>query len=112
MDRIAQRTEELLESIKESEPYLRYSGSLRRLQDRPGVLEKLDRLRRDIFGIYNTPGNGGFLERADRLQRQYEELQKIPEVNEFLENEAELCKRVREINRRLLTEIVTYIPEI
>ena len=82
-----------MESIKESEVYLRYSGSLRRLQDRPGVLERLDRLRRDIFAIYNNPGNGAFLERADKLQRQYEELQKIPEVNVF-------------------TEIVTYIPEI
>ena len=112
MGRIEDATEELLASIKESEVYLRYSESEKKLRERPGILENLDRLRRDIFHSYGNSAPGEFLNRADELQKQYMELQKIPEVNEFLEAEEELCRKIREIYIRMVREIVTYIPEI
>ena len=110
MDDVGKNTELLVESIKNCSAYKQYRKSERDLQKYPGLGEKLDLLRGDIFDMYsNSPGDE-MLENAEQLERTYQEMQKIPEVNAYLEAEADLCRQIRDIYMRLIREVGIHLP--
>ena len=100
----------LVQSIKNCSAYKQYRKSERDLRKYPGLGEKLDLLRGDIFEMYsNSPGDE-MLENAEQLERTYQEMQKIPEVNAYLEAEADLCRQIRDIYMRLIREVGIHLP--
>ncbi len=102
MGSIEKSTAELIESVKSGSAYKRFRKCEKALKKYPGLSEKLDKLRGDIFRLYNEPSEGELLEKTEELQKMYQEMHKIPEVNAYLEAETELCMQVRNVYRQLV----------
>lgn len=105
MSSIEKSTEELIASVKDGTVYKRYRKCEKALKKYPGLSEKLDKLRGDIYDLYNGSDSKELLENTEELQRMYREMHKIPEVNAYLEAETELCMQVRRVYRRLVGEV-------
>lgn len=105
MGSIEHSTKELIESVKNGSAYKRFKKCEKALVKYPGLSEKLDQLRADIYRLYDSSGSEELLDRTEELQKMYREMHKIPEVNAYLDAETELCMEVRGIYRRLVGEI-------
>ena len=65
MGSIEKSTAELIESVKSGSAYKRFRKCEKALKKYPGLSEKLDKLRGDIFRLYNEPSEGELLENTE-----------------------------------------------
>ncbi|MDO4803847.1 MAG: YlbF family regulator [Lachnospiraceae bacterium] len=105
MSSIEYSTKALVESVKNGSAYKRFRKCEEALVKYPGLSEKLDQLRADIYKMYDSSENEELLARTEELQKMYREMHKIPEVNAYLDAETELCMQVRDIYRHIVGEI-------
>lgn len=103
-------TERLVESILESHAYRRFIKAQQALDECPGLKEKINKYRTDIFKLY-ADGGDDIINTADELEKKFQSMQKIPQVNAYLDAETEICRMVREIYQRLISETGVEEPE-
>ena len=108
---IEQKTNELIEAIRNSSLYNRYNASLAELEKHPGLFERLMDLRAQTMDLYEHAMEEELIEGSERLAEQYEELQKLPEVNEFLECEEELAKVLKIVSGDVLAAMEMRMPD-
>lgn len=112
MSSIEKSTEDLIISVKNGATYKRFKKCENALKKYPGLSEKLNQLRGDIYRLYDGEENESLLEDTEELQRMYREMHKIPEVNAYLDAETELCLLVRGVYRRLIGEVGIEPPDM
>ncbi|HAE44348.1 MAG TPA: YlbF family regulator [Lachnospiraceae bacterium] len=110
MSSIEKSTQELITSIKNGAAYKQFRKCEKALEKYPGLTEKLDRLRGDIYRMYYESENEDLLDSTEELQKIYQEMHKIPEVNAYLDAETELCMQIRSVYRCLVDEIGIRLP--
>jgi cell fate (sporulation/competence/biofilm development) regulator YlbF (YheA/YmcA/DUF963 family) len=103
-------TEKLVESILASRAYCRFVKAQEALERYPGLKEKINRYRTDIFKLYEDGGED-IINTAEELEKKFQSMQKIPEVNAYLDAETEICRMVRNIYQRLISETGVEEPE-
>ncbi len=104
-------TEKLVKSILESRTYRRFIKAQKALEQYPGLKEKINKYRTDIFKLYEDGVEDDIINTSDMLEKKFQSMQKIPEVNAYLDAETEICRMVREIYQRLISETGVEEPE-
>ena len=104
-------TDKLVKSILESRAYRRFIKAQKALEQYPGLKEKINKYRTDIFKLYEDGVEDDIINTSDILEKKFQSMQKIPEVNAYLDAETEICRMVREIYQRLISETGVEEPE-
>jgi cell fate (sporulation/competence/biofilm development) regulator YlbF (YheA/YmcA/DUF963 family) len=90
-------TEELIQSILESEEYTQFSAIREKLADEPELHRQINDFRVHIFEVQNSQEPLDMYEEQRRLCRDYEEFRKNPLVNDYLQAELGVCRLVQHI---------------
>ncbi len=107
---IERKTEELIAAIKQSDSYLSYRDSLRKITMQPEVKKRIDDFRISTFRMYTEGDASNIFEETDRIEQENQELRKIPEVNQFLEAEIALCRIIKNAEDSINKAIDIQIP--
>ena len=78
MSSIQKSTEELIECVKSGAAYKRYRKCEKALKKYPGLSDKLNKLRGDIYRLYDGSDSEELLKNTEELQKMYQEMHKIP----------------------------------
>lgn len=111
MDRIQEKTDELIRCIQQGEVYERYEKALAIIEQHQDLKDKINQFCGLMFRLNSENSEIDLFEETDRVEREYQELQKIPEVNAYLEAELELCRLLKSIERKINESIEIHLPE-
>lgn len=111
MDRIQDKTGELINCIQQGEIYERYEEALAVLEQHQELKDKINQFRGLMFWLNSENSEIDLFEETDRVEQEYQELQKIPEVNAYLEAELELCRLLKSIGQKINEAIEIHLPE-
>ncbi len=102
----------LKKTILKSETYRNYLNSTLVLQKSPGLLERIEELRKATIQTYHDPDNQDLAESSDRLLEQYGELERNPAVSAYLEAEDELIRTLRNVQTEIIGDLEVHSPQI
>ncbi len=101
MRRIEQAFEVFLETLRESEEYVRYQNAKKALHEHPELEYTVHEFRKKNYQIQNS-GNVNLFDEVDRLERENTEIRRNPVVEEYLAAEIAFCRLIQTINWRLI----------
>ncbi len=111
MEEIQEYVDTLVEVIKQSSTYCRYTDCENKLKEQPGLRKQIDKFRLAAYQFNNgEKGDGDLFDKLDQFEREYGEFRKNPVVNEFLEAELDVCRMLQKINSRIEKGISIQIP--
>jgi cell fate (sporulation/competence/biofilm development) regulator YlbF (YheA/YmcA/DUF963 family) len=90
-------TEDLINSILESDEYVEFRTVRERLRGEPDLHRQINDFRVHIFEVQNSREPLDMYEEQRRLCRDYEEFRKNPLVNDFLQAELGVCRLIQQI---------------
>ena len=91
-------SEKLVNSVKETEIYRKYSYQLEKIKRNPELFEKVNEFRQRNYEIHNTSQGNELFEKMDAFEREYEKFRENPIVDDFLRAELAFCRMMQEIN--------------
>lgn len=112
MDLIQEKTDELIEFIRQGEIYSKYNEAAQVLDGHEDLKGWINQFRTHTYRMYNEDTEVDLFEETDRVEQEYQELRKIPEVNAYLEAELELCRLLRTVETKINKELDFSIPEL
>lgn len=104
MDTIEEKIEELAAAIQESTEYESFQAAKRRVQDVPGLA---DRVREYCWKNYELQNGDteNLYERMEELETQYGELRRDSVVEQYLEQEVHMCRVLQAVNARIMDTV-------
>lgn len=105
MDEVTRFTIQLSRALRESEACKAFRSASRKLEERPGLREKIDSFRRKNYLLQNNRESGNLFEEMAQLEREYEELRKDGLVGEYLDAELELCRILQRCSAEILSSV-------
>lgn len=97
-------TETLVEKMMESPEYKRYQKAAAKVNEFPGLREKIDEFRKNWFEI-QLDGSRDLFHKTDQIEQENAELRDNPYVKEFLAAELSFCRVYQRVNFAILDSL-------
>ncbi len=102
-EHLDQAVDGMIDAIKESEIYRKYTAALEAVKQQPQLKAQIDEYRRKN---YEMQSNGDIaFERIEQFEREYSDFRENPLVSDFLAAELALCRTIQQINLHVTEEL-------
>lgn len=102
MEQVEKALENLIDSIKKSDEYVRYRAIQDKVLDVPELQQEINVFRNKTYLMQNSNGTLDIYEETDRMEKEYREWRKNPLVSEYLAAECAFCRMLQQINWKLI----------
>ncbi len=113
MNLVEERTEMLVQAIKESEEYQRYVKVKKEVEQNEMLCQKINEFREKNFRLHITLEGEELYNAMDNFEKEYSDFRKDPLVNQFLAAELAKIRMIQQIEKKLVDAIdldLTYKP--
>lgn len=111
MEEIQGYVDILVEVIKDSSTYRRYTACENKLKEQPGLRKRIDEFRLAAYQFNNyEKGGTDLFDKLDQFEKEYGEFRRNPAINEFLEAELDVCRMLQKIYSRIEEGASIQIP--
>ncbi len=105
MEEVKAQVAQLVEAIKNSEPYKRYSEVSMEVRKSPKLWQELTEYRRNIFEMQMELEGDALFDTYDHYEKDNEQFRRDPLVNNYLNAELDLCRMIQKIDAIILDAI-------
>ena len=105
MEEVKAQVAQLVEAIKNSEPYKRNSEVSMEVRKSPKLWQELTEYRRNIFEMQMELEGDALFDTYDHYEKDNEQFRRDPLVNNYLNAELDLCRMIQKIDAIILDAI-------
>lgn len=99
MTPVEQKTQELIDAIKESPEYVLYREQLTKVSLVAGLKEQIDIFRERNFELQNSEDNA--FDKIEAFEKEYETFRENPLVSDFLAAELQFCRMLQNVTYKV-----------
>ncbi len=105
MNRVEQCTQDLIESIQETEEYQRYQKLRELIEQDPELRRKLNEFRRRVYQVQTSGEILDHYSEQERLGKDASEFRKNELVDEYLKVELHICRLIQNMSFQIADAI-------
>ena len=98
---LKQATDQLVDSVKETQAYQNYQIQKENIFRQPGLAEQINEYRKSRFQLQEMEDAEDLLELMEEFEKKYSDFSEDPMINDFLDAEVSFCRMVQEIYENL-----------